>query len=482
MKSFNALLVILAQTAVVNAQQVVLKFRNESDDYLSSHWVHPQTGKTTLIKGDIEPRSLFTLNSHLGHEFEIWQEPDPVTGFCGSGEDKECDKIGHFTVTEEPEQAFIITEGVKVEAVKASVPPQSKKDKKLINIIDLNTVSDPIRTLRDCKERARNELNELADDMIVHNDYDEASLTKQIHDKLHDCVTVGLAPRLKASDDEVEFERELRLQSANIAENFTCVNTDLESSPDISTDEWTSEIDGVKRTVHKKLERPASRIHVVENFASPEECKAMEDEAAKRLHVASTADGKGGSRISAARKAMQAGINPQFTSDGKPVDDNLISFLSGRVYEYTNYVLDLNITHHGQEPLMSIQYNGRGRHDIEPDRYTPHCDGRCNGEPHQFGGRMATMVIYCTIPTQGGFTNFQNSNVHVRPDSGSAVFFSYFDPLTNITDNGLTQHSGCPVYEGEKKIITQWVRYGVSSETPHTAFNTLTILRSEDGE
>merc|ERR1719413_45069 len=179
---------------------------------------------------------------------------------------------------------------------------------------------------------------------------------------------------------------------------------------------------------------------------------------------------------------MQAGIRPVFQEDGRPFDDNLISVLSGRVYEYTNHVLDMNLTHHGQEPLMSIQYFGRGRHDIEPDRYTPHCDGRCTGEEHISGGRMATMVIYCTLPTQGGFTNFQNANVHVRPNSGSAVFFSYFDPLTNITDNGLTQHSGCPVYEGEKKIITQWVRYGVSSKTPHNAFNTLTILKTEDGE
>jgi hypothetical protein len=95
---------------------------------------------------------------------------------------------------------------------------------------------------------------------------------------------------------------------------------------------------------------------------------------------------------------------------------------------------------------------------------------------------MATMVIYCKIPAKGGFTNFQNANVHVKPSAGSAVFFSYIDPNTNETDNGLTQHSGCPVYEGEKKIITQWVRYGVDSVTPHTAFNTLTVLRSEDGE
>ena len=89
-----------------------------------------------------------------------------------------------------------------------------------------------------------------------------------------------------------------------------------------------------------------------------------------------------------------------------------------------------------------------------------------------FLSRQNCEFFFSTLPTQGGFTNFQNANVHVRPNAGAAVFFSYIDPATNITDNGLTQHSGCPVYEGEKKIITQWVRYGVSKETPHSAFNT----------
>ena len=61
-----------------------------------------------------------------------------------------------------------------------------------------------------------------------------------------------------------------------------------------------------------------------------------------------------------------------------------------------------------------------------------------------------------TIPQQGGFTNFGNANVHVKPTERSAIFFSYMDPLTNMSDYGFTQHSGCAVYEGEKKIITQW--------------------------
>jgi len=468
----GVLLACLAATVAAVQTQVDLQFRNESDDYISIHWVDPRTQATSLIKGNIKPHTAFTLNSYLAHRFEAWQERDPATGLCGVADDEEC-KISTFQVTESPEQAFIIRNGLQIETVKVS---RTQKSNALLKHIDLDAVQDPINTLTECKERATQRLKELSG-----SDNDETKM-KTIHDDLHDCMTVGLAPRIKASLDEVEFERTLRLEASGIAENFTCVNIGLESSPDVETEEWTSQKDGVTRTVHKKLQRDASRIHVVENFASPAECEAMETEAEKDLHVAATADGKGGSKISAGRKAMQAGIKPKFTEEGDPLDDNLISILSKRVYEYTNHVLDLNITHHGQEPLMSIQYFGRGKHDIEPDRYTPHCDGRCNGEDHIYGGRMATMVMYCTIPEKGGFTNFQNANVHVKPNSGSAVFFSYFDPLTNFTDNGLTQHSGCPVYEGEKKIITQWVRYGVNKETPHTAFNTLTVLKSEDGE
>jgi len=475
MKIINGLVSLFALSftvaTAVSVTPSYLLFTNESDDYLSIYWVHPETKETSPIKTDIKPRSEFTVNSFLMHRFQVRQEQNPKTGFCGSEDDKEC-KVAYFAVTKSPSQEFYIKSGLVVEEAQET---QTQQVERLIGQIDLNDVKDPTDTLANCKEQATRRLSELDD-----NGKEDA--IKQIHTELHHCMTVGLAPSIHASINEVEFQRSLRLEASNIAENFTCVDVGLESSPDVETEEWTSPVDGVTRTVHKKLHRAASKIHVVENFASPEECNAMEVEAEEDLHVASTADGKGGSRVSVNRKAMQAGIKPKFTDDGLPLNDNLISVLSGRVYEYTNHVLDLNITHHGQEPLMSIQYFGRGKHDFEPDRYTPHCDGRCNGEKHLIGGRMATMVIYCTIPEKGGFTNFQNANVHVKPNSGSAVFFSYMDPQTNLTDNGFTQHSGCPVYEGEKKIITQWVRYGVSTKTPHSAFNTLTILHTEDGE
>jgi len=46
---------------------------------------------------------------------------------------------------------------------------------------------------------------------------------------------------------------------------------------------------------------------------------------------------------------------------------------------------------------------------------------------------------------------------------------------------------GCPVFEGEKKIVTQWIRLGVDKENPWNSFNTLGIKHSvaakyQDGE
>jgi len=254
---------------------------------------------------------------------------------------------------------------------------------------------------------------------------------------------------------------------------------DKESSPDISTYDWVSEKDEVSRTVHVTFDRPAARIHLIENFASEEECRSYEEEASSKLHRASTADGKGGSQYSLARKAHQASIHPKWALEEE--GDKIVS-LSRRVYDYTNHVLGLNISEQGQEPIMSIQYAGRGLNDTEPDRYTPHCDGDCQGHPHRDGGRMATMVIYCTVPERGGHTNFRNADVHIKPSAGSAIFFGYIDPETRVMDTEYTTHSGCPVYEGEKKIITQWVRLGVTKEKHSDTFNTLGIPYSESGD
>ena len=106
----------------------------------------------------------------------------------------------------------------------------------------------------------------------------------------------------------------------------------------------------------------------------------------------------------------------------------------------------------------------------------------CEGQPHKNGTRMATLVMYCDVADRGGHTNFRNAGVHIKPSFGAGIFFSYIDPDTLTMDNGFTEHSGCPVFEGSKKIVTQWVRLGVDARNPWDSFNTLGIKKSEMGE
>jgi 2OG-Fe(II) oxygenase superfamily len=154
-----------------------------------------------------------------------------------------------------------------------------------------------------------------------------------------------------------------------------------------------------------------------------------------------------------------------------------IAAVSRRLFDYANHVTGYNMRVDGQEDLMSIQYFGNGTDDPRPDRYTPHCDGDCDGLPHKTGGRVATMVIYCESPELGGGTNFQNANVFVKPTAGAAAFFSYMDPKTQRHEEGLTSHSGCPVFQGTKRIAVQWMRVGVDLENPWDSFDTNTIKK-----
>ena len=186
------------------------------------------------------------------------------------------------------------------------------------------------------------------------------------------CVETNLADDLIALNEEISLQAKDRIGIAGALENYTCADPNAPGSPDVTSHIWENkntnggEQQQQQRLVHVKHDRAASKIHVVDNFISEDECHAMELAASKSLHKATVADGKGGSRLSEHRKAMQAGISvPWHTAD------HPIAKLSRRVYDYTNHVMGMEIDEHGQEDLMSIQYFGRGRDDAAPDRYTP---------------------------------------------------------------------------------------------------------------
>ena len=422
-----------------------IKILNHSGRKVEVYWVHPSTRETVLMSDPyVVSGAEFPLDSYVGHEFEVRELASDSNGAC---RDQVCRQT-YFQVSENDEQVAQINDEFEVEFV-------DNKIKAELQAADL---------IKECQTRAKLKLTQAGTD---------PTKAAAAVDQLLACVETGVATALEAVHEEIAFQASVRKDIAATLENYTCVDHTLNSTKDISTTTWKDPYTNIVHAVHVKHERSASRIHLIENFINDDECEAMAVAAASTLHRATVADGKGGSRLSENRKAMQAGITVPWNNNDHP-----IARLSRRVYNYTEHVLHLGIDERGQEDLMSIQYFGRGADDPEPDRYTPHCDGDCTGMPHKHGNRMATMVMYCRVADQGGHTNFRNAGVHIKSEPNNAIFFSYIDPETLVMDTGFTEHSGCPVFEGEKKIVTQWIRLGVDDENPWTDFNTLGIHKS----
>jgi hypothetical protein len=316
----------------------------------------------------------------------------------------------------------------------------------------------------DCKQQA-------------HQDLKAGNDAQEVMGELVSCLEDEATSIFQKKNEEIVFETEIRLTISAQLENHTCAESDKQSSEPVEIRTWTHK-DEVAREMFVMHDRPASQIHVLNNFISEEECQAIEEAAKPKLHRGTVADGKGGHKLSEHRKAFQAALRVPWKLE---TEGNLIAQVVRRIYDYTNDAVGYNLTVEGQEDLMSIQYFGLGKDSNEPpDQYRPHCDGDCDGLPHKTGGRIATMVMYCNVPELGGATNFQNSNVFVKPELGAAAFFSYMDPVTKIKEPGFSTHSGCPVIEGTKRIAVQWMRLGVDKENPWNSFNTLTIKKEDE--
>jgi hypothetical protein len=79
----------------------------------------------------------------------------------------------------------------------------------------------------------------------------------------------------------------------------------------------------------------------------------------------------------------------------------------------------------------------------------------------------------------GGATSFSKVDVMVRGEPGLAIFFSYKSSKDNRMDDGLTEHSGCPVLEGEKWIVTASFREGVNSQRKLSGSDEFSTISSQ---
>jgi 2OG-Fe(II) oxygenase superfamily len=290
--------------------------------------------------------------------------------------------------------------------------------------------------------------------------------------QLTDCLVQAAALSLEEWDQEWDRYHQANQRVADLLEEYVCYDpnhSQQSTSQPIQTQLWES----YDQRMHEVLvlhQQPSSQIHLIPHFIDPLECQAIHELSRQTGLQPATVQARGGHGPefqSQERQAWEAAIHIPWNQPHHP-----ITRLAQRIFQYANHALPLPFNHtissHGQERMMAINYYGKG---VETDeellqRYDAHCDASCDGSLYHQGERIATMVMYCKVPQLGGHTHFPNANIHIEPQVGSALFFSYLDPKTNIMDaESFTKHTGCPVFEGHKQIVTQWIGMGSSSST-----------------
>jgi len=421
-----------------------IEIKNESGSRVELYWINGD--EMAMQNPNLVNGQSVALNSYVNHTFMVREIPS-AQGTCNEGSKYATPSISpvcrtaFITVNDHDDQVIHILQDMDIE------------------VEDSNSIAQEVTSsiISTCEDRVRHQIE--AGSMEA----------REVIDAFSSCAQPLVARQIEKSNQEIKEQSDLRMNIGGQWEEYTCADFDLPTTSPKSMHSWNYQ--GKQHDVGVLLDRDEAKIHFIKNFITPEECAAIEAAAAPTLHKATVADGSGGSHLQKSRKAMQAGVHVPWEreADGDP-----IASVSRKLYAYINEATGYNIQIDGQEDLMSIQYFGRGLNDPEPDRYMPHCDGQCDGQKFQEAGRVATMVMYCKAPLKGGATNFRNVGVHVVPEVGAAAFFSYLGS-DGRTDNHLTEHSCCPVLEGEKKIAVQWLRLGVDKENPWDSFNTLNV-------
>jgi len=183
------------------------------------------------------------------------------------------------------------------------------------------------------------------------------------------------------------------------------------------------------------------RIRIIEQFATPAECRWLIDCAQSRTSPALIVDSTGRQVTDPVRTNRGA----QFLLHDMDVVLEVIR---------TRISLALRIPLHFFEPTQVLHYAVGEEFKIHHDYFDPNDVDRQREVGH--GQRIATCLIYLNSDFEGGETEFPSIDLRYRGEVGDAIFWA------NVEVDGQpdrkTLHAGLPPTAGEKWVLSQWVR------------------------
>lgn len=213
-----------------------------------------------------------------------------------------------------------------------------------------------------------------------------------------------------------------------------------QSMPKIDTPFNVFSCDG--REIEVLLSMDSPRVVLLGNVLSDDECDGLIAYAQPRLERSPVVgDQDGVDQIHAYRTSRGAMFQRG--------ESSLIARVEARLASLTDWPVERG------EGLQLLRYEKGNEYRPHFDWFDPALPGPAR-HLERGGQRLATIIMYLSLPEQGGATTFPNSGLQIRPRRGSALFFANTDRY-GVPDKAAL-HAGEPVASGVKVIATKWLR------------------------
>ena len=107
------------------------------------------------------------------------------------------------------------------------------------------------------------------------------------------------------------------------------------------------------------------------------------------------------------------------------------------------------------EGLQVLRYHPGGQYPPHFDFLDPVTPGGAQSIARS-GQRVSTLIVYLNDVIEGGETVFPEAGLAVVPRRGNGLYFEYTNSRLQLDLR--SAHGGEPVVQGEKWIVTKWMR------------------------
>jgi len=192
--------------------------------------------------------------------------------------------------------------------------------------------------------------------------------------------------------------------------------------------------------VLQRLKSPV--IALLEEVLSAAECAQLIEMARPRLQRSTVLDPASGTHAAVERRSSEGMF---FRLHENP----LIETLDERLATIMNAPAE------NSEGLQVLHYRPGGEYPPHFDFLTP--SNRASAESiARSGQRVSTLIVYLNDVLEGGETIFPEAGLSVLPRRGLGLYFEYTNSRMQVDPR--SAHGGAPVIQGEKWIVTKWMR------------------------